>query len=732
MLFWTVSDYHGRLGGSMLGAFVNHHFSAMSKDEVNSLIYALNQIMDELPKSIYPSEGMNELAALKEDLKVYAAENRNGQNKIDMRGRIDKYPLAALLCTSGPKSHKKRFKQLKAFIVMLSIQSFYNEDSSFHSSTLSAMRVVRMLDRDRYFPLLAHLPKSISNFGQFEEALSNEIKALKQCNDESGVMEWLKSLYQLTSYVNNGQKTRRHRSNGQRQSDKKPSEWIEQISDPDEPIVTLITPEPKLPRHSAILDTEEIERRHHRAGVELEITGEPALSKVWRGNVAGHIVTRSAHLIANSGLLTTAQIGQFLHRCLERDDDKDQLLLFVVLSGLLPNDFPELVVSNGYAEAMLVQHWLPTSSLRLQTKDVLNEVEGEFFLPCFPLSESAVNLSKTPDIIDRLNQHLSEHYSNIGCIKITLHRLARVFSAFVQQHAKSTAKEELLTHRNKQKHVGLYYLGSNTKPMMNLQQEYADWLNQQQSCSPITLTDQTLLGHCSIGSPLFINLACIKPWLEQGLTMINKLRKSRLCDELVLRHNAMTAYLHVVLALSTGGRVRKEGFGRFHDYCLLTGQCYIADKDTSSSPRQRRVSRLVVIPPIALALLKHYQNWLKALSATNHQWPEQTMRHLTSALNSECGFLFYLNEEDATVESSGAFTYFKSYFPLPSNWQRHWLRSYLEEQHLDDSIIDACMGHNRGFGLTHGQYSQISFQNMKEVALIIEELLTSLGVKLWR
>lgn len=181
-------------------------------------------------------------------------------------------------------------------------------------------------------------------------------------------------------------------------------------------------------------------------------------------------------------------------------------------------------------------------------------------------------------------------------------------------------------------------------------------------------------------------------------------------------HNAVTAYVLVVLLAATGARPVNSPFESLISFDWETCSIYIADKVSS----RLRQGRLVPLPPWVLVLMKeYYLPHLERLATLLQKIDSGLSQALAlTARNQPNGQLplFFLLKADPTLrwlevsESSLAaleiFTW-----PLPWNLMRHRLPTTLKRAGQNHEIIDGLMGHSDNGTSPYGPYSMRTWQD---------------------
>lgn len=655
-------------------------------------------------------------------------------------GYISLYPIASMLTTAPVVGFEKQTLLMKAMVFDAAMTNLEVQGGHLHSSVKTALRTIRCLHKDNHLNVCQYLPLSGDSMVSYLETLLMNIEALKQREGQTNKPSFTQiKLRNLVVVLENALQHRAGKTHGwsRGKGKTKLQDAITEEFVDDEPekamFYRVVTQAPQIAHGGDDVDIEETEPPFHLAKVEQALNDGCAvdLVKPQSKDIRGHIAKAQMRLTTDSTLLTEFQLGEFLAQCLGSKHVLDEILILVLTTGMLPNSTLSCHDIEDTVVGIDISHRVPAQKSKAKNDTLLKPVVTDVVIPVTKVSQVAYQrFHKTSE--SELNQHLREHYSSIGATHITINKLANVMASYVSRFGKSKPLREVLTHGNLSKQVALYYLYIELSELLVFQQAYIDWLNELTKSSAIQLTAPPL-EQGALGSPLYIDKEPIKHWVEEALRMIDSSSKDSREQTLIGRHNCITQLIHLVLSLSTGHRPSADGFGGLADYCLHTGRHFISDKNSRSAKGQWRMSRTVTLPSIALSLLNRYVAHLKSLSAAMSIYiPIRT--HVQAVLLGQSSLLFYLEENDdgLNANSEAIFKAFQTVLSLQANWQRHFLRSYLQQCELPESVIEAFMGHNALFQLTKNRFSALSMQDEVALASHLNELLDALGVKPWK
>lgn len=180
-------------------------------------------------------------------------------------------------------------------------------------------------------------------------------------------------------------------------------------------------------------------------------------------------------------------------------------------------------------------------------------------------------------------------------------------------------------------------------------------------------------------------------------------------------HNALTAYVVVVLLAATGGRPVTSPFDSLENFDWTTHALYIEDKVSS----RLHQGRLVPIPDWVCSLIKDcYLPHLGRLAVLLSEIDTPLSREVTKlsqGIQSKLLPLFFLLGTqpqlrwlEVSETSLSALDVFS--WPLPWNLMRHRLPTMLKRAGLDHEIINGITGHSEQGTAPYGPYSMRIWQ----------------------
>ena len=198
-------------------------------------------------------------------------------------------------------------------------------------------------------------------------------------------------------------------------------------------------------------------------------------------------------------------------------------------------------------------------------------------------------------------------------------------------------------------------------------------------------------------------------------------------DEVAAAHNAFATYTLMLLYLATGHRPVSRPFEFLSDFQLETGLLWISDK----TGRGGRGTRLIVLPPSAVAQVRHWCAHLERLAERLALLcPALVDTHVRPALASRAGTggpLFFLLDGETALPMAPKLqkAAVADVLPTALNWSRHVLRSALADRHAGE-VIDAFLGHGHLGEEAFAPGSGLGIRDLHALSLDVEALLADL------
>ncbi|HBH7906217.1 hypothetical protein P3602_12910 [Vibrio parahaemolyticus] len=281
---------------------------------------------------------------------------------------------------------------------------------------------------------------------------------------------------------------------------------------------------------------------------------------------------------------------------------------------------------------------------------------------------------------------------------------------------------ELISAHDPQNEPARYYTAINTNEFLKCYYQYCDYLSElSQSNYLVDLEKFTSQG--VLGSPFFLQTEYLQ-WLFEKLTdFFSSMDNDKEDCFSATYHNMRVLELQIILGLASGYRPVNDWFGSLNDIHISTGEYRIADKERGKSSG----GRVVILPPIALTKLKQYLQFCEEAELYHSRVKPKLAQAYMEARGGDRAFCFYIgrNGVEETTPSSYA-EHIDSILPLPPNWTRHYLRSYLYSIGVHDELIAAWMGHQYAEILPFSQFSQLNRHQLTTISNYLQSHLCML------
>lgn len=222
------------------------------------------------------------------------------------------------------------------------------------------------------------------------------------------------------------------------------------------------------------------------------------------------------------------------------------------------------------------------------------------------------------------------------------------------------------------------------------------------------------------------------------------------------RHNYFALYTYLLLNLATGHRPTGAPYFSSSHFDLRGKRCFIADKDVTS----RSIGRSVPLIDVAIEQIEAYKrhlnrlflflqgprgcavtayNVMKCADPENDKFP---FLFLFPPLVEGVDFDHRKNTKIQMPSPAMVLKHMESKWPIPANWHRHVLRSWLtnysaqlrrtseqQDKVITGEMIDAFMGHGQ-FGL-HPDNPQAGFRfsDLKKMLPALEKMFKEYGAR---
>lgn len=187
-------------------------------------------------------------------------------------------------------------------------------------------------------------------------------------------------------------------------------------------------------------------------------------------------------------------------------------------------------------------------------------------------------------------------------------------------------------------------------------------------------------------------------------------------------HNLYVIYNVLLLNLSTGHRPVNDMYDDISNFDLIAGTLLISDKNV----RDDLISRVIGLPKLSIKQVGLYLEHLKIISSIISDISNETGKNIQSAIQGKFPLFFFIQDNQIVRITPKQLTNFcEDIFPVPLNWNRHFIRTWLRRKNFSGEWVNAWMGHQSLGSVGFSRYSGLSIFNMKEIAHSIHDLLTT-------
>ncbi|WP_150305563.1 hypothetical protein [Pseudomonas saliphila] len=497
-------------------------------------------------------------------------------------------------------------------------------------------------------------------------------------------------------------------------------------------------------------ETSEYRADHQTPGVFLAAQAEKtapaslrrsyALSAMHAKVVAGVVERREKRLVCLTNRLTKYEVGILLSELASRMEfcDVSYMLYLVLATGRKPEkllqarqvartgDFHETGDAYRLGQSgsiyWLYRYELPPHRLPEKQQRLLDQQKAAVVMPV-PCAAKVVRSLPDGKELELQAEELLKRINKANSTKLSVSKIADHLANYLHRQGVDDVLIALIIGSPDIQEAGLYYTQYDTVSIYRAYQRYLK--TELRTETPDPDESKAELG----GSQLVVKE-------EAVVAIFDHLQKSlqRLKDRSWIEvHNRYVMYTIHLLNIATGHRPVIDPFDDIDHIDLISKKIFISDKEsrlTSSS------ARTLVLPDTAVTQIKLYNKHLERLHIQMQSLSPTFGKQLGDALNGKGRLFFFVQQGDMADEFSIVSVSPKSVedlwagtLGLPSNWHRHFLRSYLlRQKEVTGESIDTWMGHAKPGqeGLT--RYSGMSIKALETIALVIEQLFSRLGI----
>lgn len=438
-----------------------------------------------------------------------------------------------------------------------------------------------------------------------------------------------------------------------------------------------------------------------------------------------HIYKREKQLTCDFRQLTCHEIRYVVKFCYKHRDQLGAFwLLMITFTGRsiealkAGNININTAIIDDYPDYFLLQFPISLPShLMAENISMLiqkNENYVQLLLPRVTLNLDVYLSKSEPEIIESVNQIMEEISQNTRS-RVTLSRIENALSVYLHQHQIDSAEIAFITGKEIDQTAGCFYHSTARVRLLFWHQKFLQYVYGRKIGASLPDKETYIGSHLIVKSDY---VALLFDTIRQEI--LNTKYNLIGLDRYAYTHNNYTCFMVLLLNLASGHRPVRHPFCFREDFDLLSKRLFISDKEGRNSLS----ARIIQLPSIIITYLEEYDRYLKCLSATISPLSRLTSECIKEALHSKKPYLFFIeNGKYVPVIPGKLKEYFDDKFPLPLNWHRHFLRSWLANNGIHPHIVDAWMGHTSSGGEPLSKYSGLSYFDLNTIANHIEILL---------
>lgn len=528
--------------------------------------------------------------------------------------------------------------------------------------------------------------------------------------------------------------------------------FVQDMREPeDEPGYQQLTVRPELP--DGTQNQLEHGADNQEAGVLL--TAQPdkntpeslrrsyVLSAMHAKTVAGSIERREKRLVCLTSRLSNYEKRILLSELRQRLDKCEiaYLLYLVLATGrdlrtLLGIERVEKVgdfkgIGNAYilreedSEIYLVyRQELPPHRLPEEQKILVNQKNAAVTLP-IPCDSRAIR--ELPTICEQEAKlqatDLLKEINHANGTRLTLRKITDNLADFLHHRGVDDVLIALLTGNQRLQEAGLYYTQYDTVTLYRTYRAYREIELQVTSKEPDE--NKAKLG----GSKLILTEQAVASVFEHLKSCLLRAQSQSL-DQI---HNSYVMYVLHLLNMATGHRPVRDPFDDIDHIDLVGKKIFISDKESRFTASS---ARTLVLPDTAILQIELYKEHLENLIIYMESLSPALAKKIRQVLDGKGPLLFLIERQEkasdlemVSVTPKKVENFWAGLISIPSNWHRHFLRTYLmSEEEVAGEAIDTWMGHaspgQEGLAL----YSGMSIKPLVKIANRLECLLKRLKV----
>ena len=632
----------------------------------------------------------------------------------------------------NPNISAEMFEQYKALILIVAIRQSVNKDVLSRISKMC--NEIRQLASGSRNKLVPYLP-DISNIdlSRLISELSELNLNLTLKNTEPVIYRQLSALYvPLKAAINEviGD-SRVYGDNKSNKLIKRELEYVDEyqcaVSEINE-IDCTPSLDPKLTHEESITSIDK------KIYVITEHSKENYAVKQARAKaIHNQIKRRAMYLPCDLNSTTTFEVSSLISSmCQGELKNCEKLILLSLILGKSTDAIrKEEVVLNSDKTILgvLRTHKLPTHKKNTQDniESILPEVKDTFVMPLpKEVLDNLYNLAFLDVTDEDVQLYLKSVNKKFGTTLNKLKVANFLEQTFISKN-QSIAIESVIREVNLEHFPALYYFQACQFKIIDQHCAYLKYLGKHKACDNLFLPQiVSSPSEQLIGSPLKIKFKFLRATIDVLQHRVNEYLRKKKQKFNSKCHNLLTTLTLLVLHLSSGYRPVTGGPGKLFDFNLKRKELWISDKEMQVVDS----SRVVILPIICIKVIERYLNYFdKCIKNYAESNPELCQRYKDSMISEKYLFFYIQNNKVVELRPGVLENILEEVLPIPLNWYRHHIYTYLSEENIDHEYINSFMGHSATGGKTFTMMSSCSFREMTCISDCINKLLLQLGVE---
>lgn len=449
-------------------------------------------------------------------------------------------------------------------------------------------------------------------------------------------------------------------------------------------------------------------------------------------SAANHIQRREKMLVTGFSFLTHYDVSILIDHCFKNinEDAHYCVLLIMLFTGKSLDEvlisineikFPLKPPFENHAiylfEPELPEHIVDSdmeSSLNRSNGSIIQalptEIRNSIIRHKNQLKKMKTITKDVKKTIAKLNQNNS---TNLTLVRITNYLIYNLNNAGVD-----STELTLIIGKGLSQESGTYYYQKNTGELLSIHQNYINDLMSRSSYNVNIFTEPSIK---TVGSQLIVKHEKISLLFNLMSKQLEELRADGL-KEIEQFHNLYVVYCIELLNLATGHRPVRNPYEDINKFDLIAGTLFISDKEE----RSELAARVIALPEIAIKQINLYQQHLKKLDSEIANLSSNSSTAIDKAITGNGPLFFFLNglEVDPVIPSN-LIVELENICPLPLNWHRHLMRTFLRNNNISGQLTNAWMGHLSAGSSGLSRYSGLSMYDLRKIADSINDFLTS-------